>query len=64
MTDMEPARFWRDQVDEMSIEIDILNGVSLWPRAEPLMQAVWPRKAIGKIAVKIRSNGPRPICAC
>ena len=33
----------------MSIEIDVLNGNASWPRAEPLMQAVWPREAIEKL---------------
>ena len=34
----------------MSIEIDVLNGDASWPRAEPLMQAVWPREAIEKLS--------------
>ena len=33
----------------MSIEIDVLNGDSSWPRAEPLLQAVWPREEIEKL---------------
>jgi aminoglycoside 2'-N-acetyltransferase I len=36
--------------DEMSIEIDVLNGDSSWKRAEPLMQAVWPREVIEKLS--------------
>ena len=33
----------------MSIEIHILKGDSSWKRADPLMQAVWPREAIEKL---------------
>ena len=33
----------------MSIEIDVLNGDSSWPRAEPLMKAVWPRQVVEKL---------------
>ena len=33
----------------MSIEIDVLNGDSSWPRAEPLLQAVWPRHVLEKL---------------
>ncbi len=32
----------------MSIEIDVLNGDASWQRAEPLMKAVWPRRAAEK----------------
>jgi aminoglycoside 2'-N-acetyltransferase I len=34
----------------MSIEIDILNGDSSWPRAAPLMQAVWPSHVVEKLS--------------
>ena len=30
----------------MSIEIDILNGKASWPKAEPLLNAVWPHEAV------------------
>ena len=33
----------------MSIEIDVLNGDSSWPRAEPLLRAVWPPETIEKL---------------
>ena len=33
----------------MSIEIDVLNGDASWPRAEPLMKAVWPRHVVEKL---------------
>jgi len=38
------------QGDEMSIEIDVLNGDASWPRAEPLMQAVWPAHVVEKLS--------------
>ena len=34
----------------MSIEIDVLNGDASWPRVEPLMNAVWPRHVVEKMA--------------
>lgn len=34
----------------MSIEIDVLNGDASWPRAEPLMQAVWPAEVVEKLS--------------
>jgi aminoglycoside 2'-N-acetyltransferase I len=34
----------------MSIEIDVLNGDASWPRAEPLMQAVWPAHVVEKLS--------------
>ena len=34
----------------MSIEIDVLNGDASWPRAEPLMNAVWPADKIEKLS--------------
>jgi aminoglycoside 2'-N-acetyltransferase I len=34
----------------MSIEIDVLNGDSSWPKAEPLLQAVWPRHVLEKLS--------------
>ena len=34
----------------MSIEIDILNGNASWKTVEPLMNAVWPRDAVEKLA--------------
>jgi hypothetical protein len=48
---------------QMSIEIDILNGDAAWPLAKPLMDAVWPSDAVEKLPwghVKWRM----PICAC
>ena len=36
----------------MSIEIDVLNGDASWPRAEPLMDAVWPDHVMEKLAWK------------
>lgn len=33
----------------MNIEIDVLTGNSSWPRAEPLLRAVWPRETIEKM---------------
>ena len=33
----------------MSIEIDVLNGNSSWPLAEPLLQAVWPPDVVEKL---------------
>ena len=33
----------------MSIEIDVLNGDASWPRAEPLLEAVWPRHVVEKL---------------
>ena len=47
----------------MSIEIDVLNGDASWPRAEPLMKAVWPAHVVEKFR-GVMSNGPTPICAC
>lgn len=41
---------WRNMVDEMSIEIDVLNGDASWPRAEPLMKAVWPADVVEKLS--------------
>src|SRR5258705_5119510 len=38
------------QGDEMSIEIDVLNGDASWPRVEPLMNAVWPRYVVEKLS--------------
>jgi aminoglycoside 2'-N-acetyltransferase I len=32
----------------MSIEIDVLNGETSWPRVKPLMDAVWPPEALAK----------------
>ena len=34
----------------MSIEIDVLNGDASWPRAEPLMNAVWPPHRVEKLS--------------
>src|SRR5262245_14997866 len=36
--------------NEMSIEIDVLNGNASWPRVKPLMDAVWTREAVEKLA--------------
>ena len=36
----------------MSIEIDVLNGDASWPRAEPLMDAVWPDHVMAKLSWK------------
>jgi len=36
--------------DEMSIEIDVLNGDASWRRTEPLMQAVWPAHVVEKLS--------------
>jgi aminoglycoside 2'-N-acetyltransferase I len=33
----------------MSIEIDVLNGDTSWPMAEPLLNAVWPRHVVEKL---------------
>jgi GNAT superfamily N-acetyltransferase len=33
----------------MSIEIDILNGDTSWPLAEPLLEAVWPTREVEKL---------------
>ena len=33
----------------MSIEIDILNGDASWKAAEPLFDAVWPRRVMEKL---------------
>jgi aminoglycoside 2'-N-acetyltransferase I len=33
----------------MSIEIDILNGDASWKTAEPLFDAVWPRRVMEKL---------------
>jgi predicted acetyltransferase len=33
----------------MSIEIDVLNGDTSWPMAEPLFNAVWPPQVIEKL---------------
>jgi len=35
--------------DEMSIEIDVLNGDASWPLAEPLLSAVWPPHVMEKV---------------
>jgi aminoglycoside 2'-N-acetyltransferase I len=37
------------QGDEMSIEIDVLNGDASWSRAEPLMKTVWPRHVVERL---------------
>jgi GNAT superfamily N-acetyltransferase len=37
------------QGDEMSIEIDVLNGDASWAKVEPLMKAVWPRHVVEKL---------------
>ena len=42
----------------MSIEIDILNGDASWKTAEPLFDAVWPRRCDGKIALGACRMGP------
>jgi aminoglycoside 2'-N-acetyltransferase I len=34
----------------MSIEIDVLNGNTSWPLAEPLLSAVWPPDVVEKLA--------------
>jgi aminoglycoside 2'-N-acetyltransferase I len=34
----------------MSIEIDVLNGDASWPKAKPLMQAVWPPHEVEKLS--------------
>jgi aminoglycoside 2'-N-acetyltransferase I len=34
----------------MSIEIDILNGNTSWPLAEPLFNAVWPPDVVARLA--------------
>ena len=34
----------------MSIEIDILNGDTSWPMAEPLLDAVWPDHVVEKLS--------------
>jgi len=34
----------------MSIEIDVLNGDASWPRAEPLMKAVWTAHVVEKLS--------------
>ncbi|HEX3117176.1 MAG TPA: GNAT family N-acetyltransferase [Bradyrhizobium sp.] len=33
----------------MSIEIDVLNGDTSWPMAEPLFNAVWPLEVVQKL---------------
>ena len=33
----------------MSIEIDVLNGDASWPKAEPLLNAVWPRHVVERL---------------
>ena len=33
----------------MSIEIDVLNGDASWQKAEPLMNAVWPRHVVERL---------------
>jgi aminoglycoside 2'-N-acetyltransferase I len=35
---------------KMSIEIDVLNGDTSWPRVEPLMDAVWPDHVVAKLS--------------
>jgi GNAT superfamily N-acetyltransferase len=45
MTDLKNAR-WSNN---MSIEIDVLNGDASWPAVEPLMNAVWPRHVVEKL---------------
>jgi GNAT superfamily N-acetyltransferase len=34
----------------MSIEIDVLNGDTSWPLAEPLFNAVWPPDVVARLA--------------
>jgi GNAT superfamily N-acetyltransferase len=34
----------------MSIEIDVLNGDTSWPLAEPLYNAVWPPDVVARLA--------------
>ena len=62
----------------MSIEIDVLNGDASWPRAEPLMQAVWPADVVEKLSwghvkwahadlrvlIDAPEDGPKPGLAC
>jgi GNAT superfamily N-acetyltransferase len=62
----------------MSIEIDVLNGDASWPRAEPLMQAVWPAHVVEKLSwghvkwahadlrvlIDAPEDGPKPGLAC
>ena len=43
---------------KMSIEIDVLNGDASWPRAKPLLDAVWPPERRGKTAMAARQMGP------
>jgi aminoglycoside 2'-N-acetyltransferase I len=33
----------------MSMEIDVLNGDASWPKAEPLLNAVWPRHVVERL---------------
>src|SRR5437016_3309065 len=35
---------------DMSIEIDVLNGDASWPIAEPLLDAVWPDDVLEKLS--------------
>src|SRR5580698_5307880 len=34
----------------MTIEIDVLNGDTSWPLAEPLFNAVWPPEVVAKLS--------------
>jgi aminoglycoside 2'-N-acetyltransferase I len=36
--------------NEMSIEIDVLNGNASWPKVKPLMDAVWPPHMVEKLS--------------
>jgi GNAT superfamily N-acetyltransferase len=78
MTDGAPESVSRPNGDEMSIEIDVLNGNSSWPQAEPLLQAVWPSHVVEKlpwgrvkwahadlrVLIDLPEDSPRPGLAC
>ena len=48
----------------MSIEIDVLNGDASWPLAEPLLEAVWPRRKSWQSCPGATSYSPMPTCGC
>ncbi len=50
MTEYGGDGVWARRGGEMSIEIDVLNGDASWPRAEPLMNAVWPADVVEKLS--------------
>jgi GNAT superfamily N-acetyltransferase len=78
MTDGAPESVSRPNGDEMSIEIDVLNGDSSWRQAQPLLQAVWPSHVVEKlpwgrvkwahadlrVLIDLPEDAPRPGLAC